>query len=206
MIHEILLAIIISIDTFLFAAAYRSNNISIPIPSRLVISAMGALILSISLVLSGLLGMFIPRDICKLASLVVLTTVGVITIFKSILRTVVKKLSERGELSIKLGDEGMMLKLYLDETAADMDCSKILSPAEAVTLALASSVDAATVGLTTGFEDAKPLLAAVLAMIAGSLSIVLGLLAGKKISSLKFDLSWLGGAVIICFAIFEFVT
>lgn len=206
MLHEFLLAVIISIDILLFAAAYRCSDIRIPLTSAAVIVTLSAAVLGFSLIFSEILNRFIPEEISKVAGLVVLVTVGVITVFKSILRTIVRRLSARGELSMKIGDGGMMIKLYLDDTAADLDCSKVLSAAEAFTLALASSVDAAAVGLCCGYSDISPLLSSAFALVTGSAAIVIGSFAGSRIAAMKHDLSWLGGAAIIAFAVFEFIS
>lgn len=204
MLQEIILAVIISIDTFLAAAAYRSGNIKIPLISAIVINAVGAFFLGIALLLSDMLSRFISAEICGIFGFIILTAIGIVTVFKSLIRNLVRRLSQRGELS--LHTNGIVVKLYLDDTAADFDCSKILSPKEAAALALAGSLDSVSTGLSVGFNEINPAISACFAFIAGFAAIILGSLTGKKISSMNHDLSWLGGIALIGFAIFEFVT
>ena len=84
---------------------------------------------------------------CEIA---LLTAIGLLTIMKSIIRNIVRKLSEKGGLSLKTEKGSLVVRLYLDDTAADIDNSKVLSLAEAFTLALAGSFDAAATGLGSG--------------------------------------------------------
>jgi putative sporulation protein YtaF len=202
--REIILSVIISIDIFLAAAAYRSCGIEIPVSSTIVINAIGAFFLGISLIFSRLLGIIIPENICGICGFVILTAMGILTVFKSLIRNLVRRLSERGELSLHPGSSGIVVKLYLDDTAADFDSSKILSPKEAAALAIAASLDSVSIGLGVGYEI-NPAISAIFAFIAGSLAILLGSLTGKKIASLNRDFSWIGGAALIIFGIFEFM-
>lgn len=204
MLREIILSVIISIDIFLVAAAYRSCGIKIPVSSAVVINAIGAFFLGISLVLSRLMGNIIPEKICGICGFVILTAMGITTIFKSLIRNLVRRLSERGELSLPTGNSGIVVKLYLDDTAADFDSSKILSPKEAAALAIAASLDSISIGLGAGYEI-NPAISAICAFIAGAVAILFGSLAGRKISSLNCDLSWIGGAALIIFGIWEFI-
>ncbi|MDE6091545.1 MAG: sporulation protein, partial [Ruminococcus sp.] len=57
-------------------------------------------------------------------------------------------------------------------------------------------------GLSSGFSGINPLTAFIFTFIAGLLSITLGNITGKKISSLHHDFSWVGGVLLILFAFF----
>lgn len=203
--QEIILALIVSADTFLTAVAYRSSDIKIPVISAFVINVTGALVLTLSLMLSDFIGQFIKPEICSIAGFIILTAIGIVTIFKSIVRTIVRRLSERGCIALKSIGTGIVVKLYLDETSADSDGSQTLSAYEAVALALAGSLDSFSTGLSCGFNEMRPFLAGVLTFLAGFTALALGTLFGKKISSLNHDLSWLGGVFLIAFAVFEFI-
>ncbi len=204
MLQEIILSVIVSFDIFLAASAYRSCGIKIPVTSAVVINGMGAFFLGISLFFSRLMSMIISPKICGILGFAILTAMGVVTIFKSLVRNLVRRLSQRGELSFSTGNSGIVVKLYLDDTAADSDSSKVLSPKEATALAVAASLDSISIGLGVGY-DINPVISAFFAFLAGSLAIFLGSLAGRKISSLDRDLSWIGGVSLIIFGIFEFI-
>lgn len=202
MCDEIFLAVIVSLDTYLAAAAYCNSGIKIPLLSMSVISLISAAVLGVSLEFSDFIGRFVPSGVCHICGTAVITAIGIITIFKSIIRSITKHLSEKGEVSVRSCRYGIVMKLYLDETAADFDNSKILSAAEAAALALASSLDSAATGLSSGFSGINPLTAFLFTFIAGLISIALGNVTGKKISSLHHDFSWVGGILLILFAVF----
>ena len=101
-----------------------------------------------------------------------------------------------------MGKSPIVLRLYLDDTAADFDNSKSLSTAEAAALSLAGSLDSAAIGLSSGFSGISPLSASVCAFLCGFIAILIGNLTGKKISSLHHDFSWVGGVMLILFALF----
>ncbi|MDE6519415.1 MAG: manganese efflux pump [Ruminococcus sp.] len=203
--EELLLALIVSADTFLTAVAYRSSDIKIPIQSAFIINLMGAVVLGISLFLSDFAGHFVNPEICSIAGFIILTTIGLINIFKSIIRTLVRKLSNQDEKAFKMGSSGIIVKLYLDETSADSDGSQTLSACEAISLALASSLDSASTGISCGFNKINPLLSGVYAFAIGFVALAMGTLFGKKIASLNHDFSWLAGVFLIGFAVFEFL-
>ena len=203
MLQEVILAFIVSFDTYLVAAAYCNSGIRIPLASAAVINLTGAAVLGA--VLSDIAGCFIPAELCRTLGLIVLTSIGVITVFKSLMRLLVRRLSERGGLSLRTGSSGLVIKLYLDDTAADTDGSKSLSPSEAAALALASSLDSAATGLSCGFCDISPLRTAAFAFFAGFAAVAFGSITGRRFSASDRELSWLGGVLLIAFAVTEAV-
>ena len=205
MLNEVILALIVSFDTYLVAAAYCNSGIRIPPASAAVINLTGAAVLGLSLLLSDIAGCFIPAELCRTLGLIVLTSIGVITVFKSLVRILVRRLSQKGELSLRTGSSGLVIKLYLDDTSSDIDNSKTLSPAEAAALALASSLDSASTGLSCVFCGISPLRTALFTFAAGFAAIAAGSLTGRKISASERDLSCLGGILLIAFALAESV-
>ena len=105
MSQELILAFIVSIDTYLVAAAYCNSGITIPLTSAAVINLTGAGVLGISLLVSDIAVSFIPAGICRTLGLIVLTSIGVLTVFKSLVRILIRRLSENGELSLRTGKE-----------------------------------------------------------------------------------------------------
>ena len=200
MYKELLLAVTVSIDTYIAAAAYCNSGIKIPPLSAAVINLICAAVLGISLGISGLLGHFLSAGICRTAGMLVIIAIGLLTILKSFARTLAKRVEQKGELSVKLGKTPLAVKLYLDDTAADIDHSKILTSGEAAALALASSLDSAAMGLSSGFSHISPFAASCLTFLCGAAAVWAGTVTGKKISSLGRDLSWIGGILLIIFA------
>ena len=205
MLREIILSVIVSVDIFLAATAYECSKIKIPLSSAAVISTVGAFFLWISLVFSHILSRFIPEKVFLWLGFFIILTIGISTIFKSIVRNLVRRLEKSGELSLHTKESGIVIKLYLDDTAADYDNSKQLSIKEASTLAAAVSVDSLSIGLAMGGNEINPEATAIFAIISGFAAIIFGGVTGRKIASINRDFSWIGGAALIIFGIFEFM-
>lgn len=202
MYEEIFLAVIVSLDTYLASATYCNSGIRIPLPSMIVISFISAFMLGISLEFSDFIGNFVPESIFHICGTAIISVIGIMTIFRSILRSITGHISRKGEVSVRSGKYGIVIRLYLDETIADFDNSKILSVAEAAALAFASSFDSIATGISCGFSEINPVIAFIFTLIAGIFSIILGCVTGKKLSSLNHDFSWIGGVLLIIFAVF----
>lgn len=205
MLRELLLSVIISIDIFLASVVYGSAKIKIPLVSAAIISSVSAAIFGVSTMLSSLLDLIISPEIFRIISFIILTFIGTTAILKSLFRSFVRRLSQRGELSWKPGSAGIVIKLYLDDTAVDLDSSKTLSPLEALTFALTAALDSAATGLSCGHAGTDPVISVVFALFIGSAAIFTGSLLGRRISSARRDFSWVGGAALIAFAIFDFI-
>ena len=206
MANEIIPAVIISVDTFLFAAAYRSSGIKIPLFSAFVISFICAFVFGISIYLSSVFGNLISESLCRISGTLVMVAIGILAIGKSAVRNAVKHLNGENKLSVKMCGLNFVIQLYLDDTAADTDNSKILSPREAVTLAVAGSLDSMATGLGCGISGINPLVSAFFTFVIGCIAIFLGSVTGRKISSLKHDLSWTGGLLLIIFAVASYIS
>lgn len=200
--EAVFLAVIVSFDTYLAAAAYCNSGIRIPVLSAAVINLISGAVLWLSLSFSGILREYVSAGFFHILSVAILTFIGAMTIFKSLVRRLSRRLSERGELSLKMGKSPIVLKLYLDDTAADFDNSKVLSVYEAAALAAASSVDSAAVGISCGYSGLMPAVISVLAVICGFAAIILGGITGKLAAIKDHDYSWIGGILLILFAIF----
>lgn len=203
MLKEFFLAFIVSIDIYLAAAACCNSGVKIPLSSALVIDMFSASVLFISITLSSIISGFISSHTIHIIGTAVLITIGSLNIAKSILRSVIRHISEKDGISVKMGELSVFVKLCLDDSAVDMDSSKVLSIGEAAVLALAGSFDAAATGLSCGGKDISAIGAAAAVFICGASALILGSLTGRKISSLNRDFSWTGGLFLILFAVFS---
>lgn len=201
MYSEIFLALAVSVDTYLAAVAYCNSEIKIPPLSAVIISFISAAILGLSLGFSGFISRFLPSELCETVGLIILIAIGMTAVFRSFIRGLVKKISRSSTGALQLSGFGLGVSIYLDETAADVDKSKTLSVSEAMALALASSLDSAATGFSCGFTGTEPFTAFLLTFFTGVAAIILGAVTGKKISSLRHDFSWVGGVILIAFAV-----
>lgn len=94
-----------------------------------------------------------------------------------------------------------MVNIYIDETKADKDMSKILDSKEAIYLAIALSLDSITIGFGSGLSSMNYLNVLFFSFFMGFTSIFSGLTIGKKLSNeIKFNLSWISGILLIILA------
>ena len=199
MLKEIFIAAAVSVDIFLAASACCCSGIRIPFLSAVITALISAAVLGLSMTFSDILGSFLPEEICRSIGTAALILIGTAAIGKSVLRHI----AVRKGISPEKREGSLMVRLCLDDTAADLDSSKVLSAGEAAVLALAGSLDAAATGLSCGFSDISPLTASVFTFFCGAAAVFFGSLTGRKISSLGHDLSWAGGLILIIFAFIQ---
>jgi len=201
MFRELFLVIIVCIDIFLVSFNYGSRGIKIPPLSSVVIGGVGALFLSAALIISKCMKYIIPDKICETVALLAMTAIGFIIISKSILRHIVRKLTESGGIYIKMSNMRLGVRLYLDDTSADLDSSNTISVRESFALAVALSIDAAATGISMGFAEINIIRAALLDFIFGVTAVWLGIISGSKISGSKHDWSWISGLLLLIIAV-----
>lgn len=199
MLKEIFTAAAVSVDIFLAASACCSSGIRIPFFSAVMTALISAAVLGLSMTFSDILGSFLPEEVCRSIGTAALILIGSAAIGKSVLRHI----AVRKGISPEKREGSLMVRLCLDDTAADMDRSKVLSAGEASVLALAGSLDSAATGLSCGFNGISPLTSSVFTFFCGAAAVFLGSLTGRKISSLGHDLSWAGGIILIIFAFIQ---
>lgn len=210
MFTYILMILSVTVDCLIVSLIYSAGSIKIPIKSAVIISVIGTLSLCISMAFSNFAAQFLPYSLCRKLSFLTLLAIGVISLFQSALKKLIKKYSENtGELHLRINKLNLILKIYADETAADFDCSKELNTAEAVSLAAALSLDSLAIGFSSGLSSGG--FYVILFVFAASIVLhIAALLAGFFIgrtffNKIKFDLSPLSGIFLIIFAFLRII-
>ncbi|WP_295084863.1 manganese efflux pump [Ruminococcus sp.] len=201
MFKEFFLAFIVSIDIYLASSACCNSGIKIPLRSAFIIDLFSTVVMFISLSLSDIISEFITSETCHIIGTVLLIALGTLNIIKSLIRNIIRHISEKGSFSLKIGEISIFMNFCLSNAAVDIEDSKLLSTWEAFFLALTSSLDVAATGLSCGNTKISEIYAALATFICGAAAITLGSLTGRKISSLRHDFSWLGGFLLILFAV-----
>ncbi len=192
MIEILLLITAVSIDSFAAAVGIGGSGIKIPLRSAVIISFIGTLFLSCSVAFAEIIKLAVPETVCGIISFMLLIALGIFNLFQNFFKRL---------LSRRSPPKTNPVMLFFDGTAADTDNSKSISPREAVTLAVALSADSLVTGVSAGLSEICLPLLAFGAFAAGMLSICIGCLLGRKIiSTLKINLGWLCGAVLILLA------
>lgn len=202
MIYAILLPLAVCIDTFAAGVSYGVKCLKIPTASLLIISGTGAFGMGISLMLSEIAARIIPPRYSGIIIGTVLIVMGVISLALSILK---KRLSSSNVTkNLTLDGIGLSVNIFLDPTIADCDKSCVLSPKEALRLAIPLSLDSVTSGLAVGMliDTREKLIASALTLIGGGLSVWMGSFIGRRIiTKVNFDMSWLEGAILLTLGI-----
>ncbi|MEG0615693.1 MAG: manganese efflux pump [Oscillospiraceae bacterium] len=201
MLQIFVLLVSLSLDLFAASLSYAVSGIKIPPLSALILSFVGAAFLGFSLFLANITSNTFSPEICRTAAVIILAAMGFWNIFSISLK---RKIAKNGgkTLFFKCAGINFALNLCLDETLADLDKSKILSPKEALLLAVTLSLDSLVTGFSVGLGISYKVFTVTFCFIFALAAIVFGGFLGKKLSAkTSINLSWLGGAVLIFLAI-----
>jgi putative sporulation protein YtaF len=202
-LESLLLVTALIIDSFIASVAYGAKNIKIPLLSALIIDIIGTLFLVVAILASSYIKQFIPYETCKIIGFLMLLLIGVSSLFQGILKTYLRKKRDGlKKLDFKIGSFRFVFDIYLEETLADSDKSKILSANEAIYLAIALSIDSLAIGLGSGLFMIHYFELISISLILGLLAVLIGCLLGRKFAKLtQKDVSWISGAILILLAI-----
>lgn len=199
--EDILLVLAMITDTFFVSFSYSCRKIKIPAVSAVIISLVSSAVLTLSLCFSQTFCMFIPQNYCRIIGAVILGIIGIIQFCRNRLRSVLQKHSGNGSISFSCFNFGFVIKVYLDETQADSDRSKLLSAKESIALALALSVDSVCGGAAAGISGSNILRTGILSFIFGLMAVASGKKLGETNKLQRYDLSWISGVFLILLAL-----
>lgn len=200
MVQSFLLVIALSVDSFLASLAYGAEKIKIPIKSALLISLIGVAFLSVSLYTASFIQQFIPSNICSNISFIIFFLISLSSLFQGTIKSFLKN-CERKKLEFSCKGVSFVLDIYLDETNADADNSKLLSLKEALYLAIALSIDSLVSGFALGISIEKPLSVLLFSFCIGFAAVISGSFIGRKVTSIsKWNLSWISGVLFMILA------
>jgi len=200
--ESILIAIALSTDAFIASFAYGSNKIKIPFSSMQVIAFICTGILGISLLLGTSLKPYLPGDLLKIGSFLILFLLGIFKLMDNIIKAIINKhaIIDK-QIKFSLFSINFILNVYANPKEADLDESKTLSPREALSLAVALSLDSLAAGFGAALGNVNILAIIICSLIFSMISIKSGAFIGNKISDkVPFQLSWLSGVLLISLA------
>lgn len=198
-LESILFVTALSTDAFIASVAYGSNKIKIPFLSVQVITLICTGVLGISLLIGMFLKPFLPGVLLKAISFSILFLLGIMRLLDNIIKAIISRNSElRKEIKFSLFDLNFILNIYADPREADVDQSKTLSPREALSLAIALSIDSLAAGVGAALGNINVLAVIIASLVLSTLAIKAGEFIGYKISDkAPFSLSWLSGVLLI---------
>lgn len=201
-IEALLLVTSLSIDAFVSSFAYGASKIKIPLKSIMIINIVGSIILGVSLFLGVIFRPFINESMAYTISFGILFTLGITKIFDSTVKTLITKYSNIDkEVKFSMFDLQFILNVYANPERADVDKSRIVSPKEAVYLAIALALDSFAVGFGAGLSDVNAMQIVGFSLITDMIAIILGCYIGNKIAEkVSLNLSWISGLILITLA------
>jgi len=200
--EALLIVLVLSTDSFVASFAYGSNKIKIPFSSVMTINLICSCILGVSLLVGTILRGYIQEDVTRILCFTILMCLGLIKIFDSTIKRFIRTRNDVSkELKFSMLNLNFILNIYANPQEADRDSSRILSPFEAASLALALSLDGLAVGFGAVMGDANPIQVFVFSLFSDLIAVPLGCYLGNKVArKTQLDLTWLGGTLLIAIA------
>ena len=207
MIEAAILALILSLDALAASFAYGCKKIKIPLMSGHIINLICTAATGISFLIGAVLGQYIPVEFAVGLSFVILISLGTVKLLDSITKSFIRKHSDLSkEFELSMFNFKLILHLYANPEAADLDASECLSKKEAAVLAMSLSLDGFAVGFGAALLGINGWAIISFALMANGLAIWLGGYLGNTAANrLRFNVSWLAGIILIVLAFSQLV-
>lgn len=201
-VETLLLVSALSMDAFTASLAYGTQKIYIPWSSAAAISFICSGVVTVSLLIGRVIGPYIPEGLPTWIGFCILLILGTIKLFDSSIKAYIRRHRQWNKrIRFSLCNLRFILTVYADPEEADQDASKELSLAEAISLALALSIDGLAAGFGAGLTDIRWGWVALLSFFIGLASVWSGQFVGRRLAEKSsLDLSWLGGAMLMILA------
>jgi len=193
----------LSTDAFAAAFAYGSNKIKMPARSMHAINFICAGFLTISLLLGRVVTAWLPEGLAAGLGFAILFLLGFYKLAGSIVRMIVQRHRDfQRELQFSAFDLKFILHLCANPQAADIDGSRVLTLGEAAALAIALSLDGLAVGFGAAMSQVNKPAVILCSLVVGFAALWLGSCLGNGVAKkLPFNLSWLGGVLLMGLAV-----
>lgn len=203
--EALILASSLSIDAFVASFAYGSNRIRIPMMSVQIINFTCSSFLGISLFFGSIVKSYLPEWLAVAISFTVLFILGAIKLLDSVIKHIIRRHSNLDkQIKFQMTGFKFITRLYADTADPDLNASKIISPAEAVLLAISLSLDGISVGFGAALRDVNIWTIFFASLITDMLAVVLGSYVGNKAAKkAPFNISWLSGIILIGLAVIK---
>lgn len=198
----ILLIIALSADAFAASFAYGADKVKIPPLSAIIVALISDILLMISLLIGNFLKAYIPPMLTTFFSFTILFVLGAIKLFDSSIRRKIRENRFNSkEVKVQTKNLRFILTVYAAPEAANTEDVETLSPAEALSLGLALSLDSAAAGFGAASGEYSILLAALLAFLISLGAVSLGCKTGRLLAAKSdFNFSIIGGILLLLLA------
>lgn len=201
-LEAIVLVVALSTDAFVASFAYGSNKIKIPFLSAQIINIVCSSILGLSLLIGNTIRQYIPVGLTSIICFGLLFILGIIKLLDSTIKSFIKRHGNlKRKIKFSMFSIHFILQVYATPEEADRDYSKILTAGEAVSLAIALSLDGLAVGFGAALGEINVLQVILFSLIFGTIAIQSGCWIGNKVAEkIPFNFEWLSGALLIVLA------
>ncbi len=206
MIELTVLAAALSVDAFAAGFVYGAGRVRIPAASALMVAAISSGMLLAALGLGSIAGGLAAEKWADLAGFLLLSALAAAKLFDSSLKSLIRR---RGKIQKKMDREWkvsalnlhLILSVYADVEKANPDDS-ILTPAEALPLGAALSLDSGLAGIGAGMYGIPLAAAALFSMAANMAAIAAGSGLGRLASGRgNLNLSWVSSLLLLGLAL-----
>ena len=161
--------------------------------STIVISTVCSAILGLSLLAGVLIRPFVPGELVKAVCFFILLALGLVKVFDSSLKAAIRRRKHiHRDFTFSALHLNFILTVYADPEQADQDRSRLLSPAEAFSLAVALSLDGLAVGFGAALGSVGVWQSLLFSLFIGAGAVRLGAFLGNRLASrTSLDLSWI---------------
>lgn len=203
--EALFIALALSLDAFVACFSYGACKIKIPLASVLVIDAICSLSIGASFLIGTLLKGFIPGQVTSAVCFILLFFLGMTKLLDGITKSLIQKYGAiSSNIKFSFCNFRFVLSLYANPECADTDHSKTISPKEAVSLAIALSLDGLAAGLGAALGNVNGFAVFLCSFFTESLAVFCGAALGNRAAGrLSFNISWLGGLMLILLAFFK---
>lgn len=207
MIGSLILVFALCTDTFVASLAYGANRVHVSWGKASLLNGICSLCLGLALGMGSIISSLIPGELTRAICMVSLFILGLVKILDYSIKAYINRhCCIRRNLSFSLSGLKVIVNIYGDPMAADVDGSKSLGWKETVFLALAMSIDSLVAGTMAALLDIPAFATLILSFIVGMGMMYAGLGLGRKVAARwKCDLSWVSGVLLIGLALVKAV-
>lgn len=201
-LEALFIAFALSLDAFVAGFSYGACKIKIPLVSVFVMDAICSLCIGAALLAGALLRGIIPGQAASAACFVLLFLLGLMKLLDGITKSLIQKYGAiSSNIKFSFCNFRFVLSLYANPESADTDHSKTISPREAVSLAIALSLDGLAAGIGAAFGDVNGTAVFLCSFFTEAIAVICGTALGNRAAGrLSFNISWLGGLILIFLA------
>lgn len=203
MIESLILVLALSTDTFVASLAYGANRVHVSWGKVALLNGICSGCLGLALGMGSIIDTVIPGNLTKAICFVCLFALGFVKLLDYSIKAYINRNCHiQRKLSFNLSGLKVIVSIYGNPMAADVDGSLSLGWKETVFLALAMSIDSLVAGTMAGFLNLRADVTLSMSFLVGMCMMYAGLWMGRKAASRwNCDLSWISGVLLMVLAL-----